>query len=708
MKSSMKNNFFSVEEITEALMRVVNTATPLERAQSLQANCEVLLTDEATALLSNNLEEAKQAGDGEAVQVILSVLSLLALSREKGVDAGLAELADQETKYIASRLQPFVENSSWVEKKRLLEKYPKALLNETARQMLENLLQANQHNPDAVLALKNASALLDAARKMGIPEAIQWLQEQLLGGLANLVSVGDLMSGSFVINELRSITEAEKQVSINMRIADTLIEHSRGEADHEWIVDQISGVFDQTSTSVMSVALHSKLVDFLLTAEDEDRIEQAMIRLCTVLEGWEKAGYSFEGVYGNIGRSFLFRDRGDQQENLRMAREYLEHELEIGAKKENLDNLAATHRLLGLMHMRLGDRQAAIQHLEQGISLDPTKSTEAFAGAALDLRKLRIGKQGVGNQVALDEAINDLAWGLVGAPDNTGAWAWIHANLGDLYRQRQAGDPAENLKQAYEHTNLALGVFIQETHENEWAQMQHNLGTIYLFDSFHDRADNLEKAIDCFKNALGVHTRENYPLYFGLTKFSLGIALMQRILGKHERNYKEALQYLQEAEAVLELETSKIWWAECMTALGQIYRSLTLPDRIQNLRKAVEYMEKAHGVYAGLGNKERETQMISNLAAIHMDLGVFEPGAYKKALQFAETAIRVTNRETDPYQWAIYSRNMAGALENQAQTTAADHKRALENIQNALEIFTPDAYLADYRQSINDLGHLYF
>ncbi len=133
----------------------------------------------------------------------------------------------------------------------------------------------------------------------------------------------------------------------------------------------------------------------------------------------------------------------------------------------------------------------------------------------------------------------------MGAPENTEAWAWIHANLGDLYRQRQAGDPAENLKQAYEHTNLALGVFTQETHENEWAQMQHNLGTIYLFDSFHDRADNLEKAIDCFKKTLEVHTRENYPQYFGLTSATLGIALMQRILGKHERNYNEALQYLQ-------------------------------------------------------------------------------------------------------------------------------------------------------------------
>ncbi len=36
-------------------------------------------------------------------------------------------------------------------------------------------------------------------------------------------------------------------------------------------------------------------------------------------------------------------------------------------------------------------------------------------------------------------------------------------------------------------------------------------------------------------------------------------------------------------------------------------------------------MEKARGVYAGLGNKERETQMISNLTVIYMDLGVFEP-----------------------------------------------------------------------------------
>ncbi len=137
----------------------------------------------------------------------------------------------------------------------------------------------------------------------------------------------------------------------------------------------------------MNVVLHIKLIDFLLTAEDEDRIDQAMTRLCTVLEGWEKAGSSFEGVYGNIGRSFLFRDRGDQQENLRKAREYLEHELEIGAKKDHPDNLAVTHRLLGLTYMQLGDRQAAIQHLELGYFAQSNKIDRS-------LRRGRAGSPG--------------------------------------------------------------------------------------------------------------------------------------------------------------------------------------------------------------------------------------------------------------------------------------------------------------------------
>ncbi len=700
----MKNNSFPMQEVAAALSKIVNTATPLERAEVLRANCELLLSDASIQLLSNNLEQMKQQNDEQGVQVFSSVLRLLNSSREKGLDAGIAEL---ETEDAYNTVWRFVNCSSWAERIEVFVEHQDVLLGETARHAVEGLLETNQQNQRALQLLRAISAMLDVGRNEGAARSIEWLQTQLLGSLMKYASAGDLESASGMIGEITSIADDENWYDVNSRIADILIQQIGGKHNFLWVVEKITDAIDHAPSPVNSVLLYLKLIDFLVTSEDSERIEHALTHLRSIMIGLEKEGSSFRGVYGTLGRSFLFRTAGERQENLRKAREFLERELETDDKTDDPQTWATTHRLLGTVFEELGDAAAAILHFEQGVSVLPTEPNAGFASAALSLRKLRMGGFGaVGDQTAVEEAINDLNRGLSAAPEDTEVWAWIHAELGDLSRQRQGGDPAENFDQAYFHANQALRVFTKKTHKDEWAQIQHNLGTIYYSDVFHDRADNLEKAINCYRHTLEIHTKKKYPQYYGLTNNSLGLALLQRLVGKRERNYQEAFQCFKEAESVLDPEASKVWWAECMTGLGSIYMDLVRPNRKENLLQAAQYMDRASKAYSQMGIQEREMTALSNLAVIYTELSEFDPDAYSKAIQYAEAALGSTSQETNPYQWALFNRNLAAALSRQVKKTQADFFRIRECLQNALKVFTPEVYPAEYRLTTSYLGHI--
>jgi tetratricopeptide (TPR) repeat protein len=158
---------------------------------------------------------------------------------------------------------------------------------------------------------------------------------------------------------------------------------------------------------------------------------------------------------------------------------------------------------------------------------------------------------------------------------------------------------------------------------------------------------------------------------------------------------------------VLDPETSKMWLAECFSGLGSIYLQRAA-NRYENLTRAAEYFDKALEIYRELGSEERQMITLSNLASTFIDLGEFEETAYVKATEYADAALQGSDREGDPYNWAIFNRNLAAALVSPQRATAQDRARAMEALANSLAVFTPDAYLSEYRQSQSYRGHLHF
>ena len=94
-------------------------------------------------------------------------------------------------------------------------------------------------------------------------------------------------------------------------------------------------------------------------------------------------------------------------------------------------------------------------------------------------------------------------------------WATTEGNLGEAYRVRMAGEPADNTEQALACFEGTLQVYTREAFPAQWANMQNNLGVAYGDRIRGDRADNLERGIAYYTAALEVYTRDEAPVQLG-------------------------------------------------------------------------------------------------------------------------------------------------------------------------------------------------
>jgi CHAT domain-containing protein/tetratricopeptide (TPR) repeat protein len=80
-------------------------------------------------------------------------------------------------------------------------------------------------------------------------------------------------------------------------------------------------------------------------------------------------------------------------------------------------------------------------------------------------------------------------------------WAAAQANLGNIYRQRGIGDPAENMEQSIVHSKLALQGMTAANAPSNWATIHSNLGLAYA------RRGDPRQAVACHEQALSVADR---------------------------------------------------------------------------------------------------------------------------------------------------------------------------------------------------------
>ena len=127
-------------------------------------------------------------------------------------------------------------------------------------------------------------------------------------------------------------------------------------------------------------------------------------------------------------------------------------------------------------------------------------------------------------------------------------WANLQINLGNLYRDRVAGEEQENLRQALEFYRGALQVYTRSGHPQDYATAKLNCGATLI--KCPD-AESAELAIEVFEEAEEVFSRQAYPQYWARLQMGLSMAYRRRRRGDRARNMQRAQSLHGAAMAVL-------------------------------------------------------------------------------------------------------------------------------------------------------------
>lgn len=221
-------------------------------------------------------------------------------------------------------------------------------------------------------------------------------------------------------------------------------------------------------------------------------------------------------VRNNLGVAYLLRIEGDRASNVELAKEAFEDALTVRTP-ENPS----------------GEKPAAQNPLDQILQVeskpgvqDPLGDIRGMIAAYAKFADV-VGKASDGPLVVL-------------RPDG---WAASQGGLGDAYRKRMRGDPADNLERAIDAYSKALTLWTREQFPLGWAEAKHNLGEAYASRIRGDRAKNIEKAIAAYREALTVRTRQAFPRDNLETARLLGQALTAK------KDWREALAAFETARA---------------------------------------------------------------------------------------------------------------------------------------------------------------
>jgi CHAT domain-containing protein/tetratricopeptide (TPR) repeat protein len=685
-----------------ALHDLVNTATPLARAEALQRHGALVLSDGAEEVLEDNADRLRSAGDLAGAGIFDHVLSVIRMARAQGVDAAITSLHSEER---WRRVGDLV-NAAWSYMPAVLAGNQVLVHPETLR-MLADARDRNSGDALASQQLRLATALVERALEHGVETVAAWLRDQMFGNVAKAIRNGDQELTSSLIGTIRELTPPEEFAEIHRRLVRLFLDLLPAEHAVQ-AIESLLATTDYTDVEHADRYLLNVDVAIELLKDPTDVHAMAAIRLLgNAIPEMAAAGYTFHGLYGTLGRAHLLRQSGHRAENCQIARRHLETELRIAEDDADAKSLLVTHRLLCEACSGMGDAGAALTHLEAALDIQAPMSDREAAQARLDLAQFRRKLHRADGESAIQTALADVLLVIQQAEPSSELWARANADAAHLLRERQRGDRSDDFRRAFQHLENALSVFRRDTDPNEWAKRQHDLGLLYLFDVRGDRAANIESALASFDKALEIHTRKDYRSYFGLTCTASGLAFIERVAGIRSENLRNAQNRLEAGAEALDREWDEEWWAECHSALGAVLMESGGPG-VENLHKAVACFEAARKCYVELGNAQRVRQMDNGVAVALMELAPSEARAAERAVARLETIAAESSRDREPFLWAMFQRNLAAALMANAKISSQTRQRARAHLKSALDVLTPDVYPSEAHRTLTYLASLSF
>jgi CHAT domain-containing protein/tetratricopeptide (TPR) repeat protein len=187
--------------------------------------------------------------------------------------------------------------------------------------------------------------------------------------------------------------------------------------------------------------------------------------------------------------------------------------------------------------------------------------------------------------------------------------------LASNYRERIAGDHAENYEQALELYREARELLDPQLHRLEWARLHHNEGAAWMGRVAGAKWQNTERAIELFTVALSVRTTEASPRYWAMTALNLGNTILERAVGDPRENLHQAIGHLKGAAAILTKESDRDNWIGAEMGLGAAWMKLARYHESGAREKSLQHFRAALDC-ARETNPRLAAMVACNLAAL--------------------------------------------------------------------------------------------
>lgn len=276
------------------------------------------------------------------------------------------------------------------------------------------------------------------------------------------------------------------------------------------------------------------------------------------------------------------------------------------------------------------------------------------------------------------------------------AWASIQNNLATAYKSLPGTDD-QNILLAIPHWNQSLTVLKREDYPIEWANVQCNLGIAYKDLNSGDFVENISLAQAHLLAALEIFTPEVQPSNWAETKNSLGNVFFKLTTGNRSENLRRAITCFEEALTVRTIDTFPAEYAGTCVNLGNAWLSLPGGDQTENLRKAIEYYEQALTIYTPQDFPEENARTHADLAAAYYHIPAGDRAQnLRRAGQGLELALQVFTLFKDSSQYAWLKTTQGAVYAAMAHSDPSRVPLAIDCFKDALEVFTPEAFPADY------------
>ena len=445
-------------------------------------------------------------------------------------------------------------------------------------------------------------------------------------------------------------------------------------------------------------------------ASSADDIEESIRILTAALPAPGLTAEQQNLVARKLGDAYIRRRRGDRAANVEQALAYLDQVLASGGSSESLqERITLLVTVASLYKERTGGNRA--ENVEATIAtateaerlLGPSGSSpglhpifaltvQRMLGDAYSARMQ--GDPAANREAALEHHRAAAAF----AEPGSQKWVDVTSDVADDLIIRMRGNPSSNFEEALAQVLQVLDV-LDEGDVRRAAAMA-RLGSIYRQRIAGDKAENLEEAIRYHEAALTVITPELSPQGWARQQLNLGNAYAERLLGDRGDNLRRSASYLRSAADLLG-PSVLLQWTDALTSLALTYEDLAAYGEPGALRQAVECLRQAQTVADRL-EPARQAIIKEQLGRTLFRLAEDSPSAVQQAVGYLEAALQVFTADSAPAQWARVMTNLG-----EVQLVAGDRDKAISSLRAALTVRTREATPLDWAKTQTSLGEAY-